>query len=58
MNDDDELSSDEVAEEEDDVLVPGSKKPKKIEGDDSLDELADEEEVALPEDNFDDQDLW
>ena len=47
----------ELEEEFDDLLSPGKKKPKKIE-DDSLDALADEEEETLPEDSFDDVDLW
>ena len=45
----------------DDDLVLGNKKPKKPGEDDpveSLDALADEEGDVLPEDSFDDQDLW
>ncbi|MCX6701854.1 MAG: hypothetical protein NTX96_01505 [Candidatus Zambryskibacteria bacterium] len=45
----------------DDDLILGSKKPKKHLEDDpieSLDALADEEEGVLPEDSFDDEDLW
>ena len=44
----------------DDDLLPGAKKakgPKDIE-DASLDELADEEEEVLPEDSYDDVDLF
>ncbi|HEY4505613.1 MAG TPA: hypothetical protein VJG67_02890 [Candidatus Paceibacterota bacterium] len=39
---------------EDDPLVAGNKKA----DDDSLDELAEEEDAVLPEDEFDDKDLW
>ena len=45
----------------DDDLVLGNKKPKKLNEDDpveSLDALADEEVDVLPEDSFDDEDLW
>ena len=45
----------------DDDLVLGNKKPKKHLEDDpveSLDALADEEGDVLPEDSFDDEDLW
>ncbi len=45
----------------DDDLVLGNKKPKKPLEDDpveSLDALADEEADVLPEDSFDDEDLW
>ncbi len=72
MNDDDlikplDLDSDEDAEELDDLddpLLPGvgKKGPKKdLEGEDSLDALAEEEDGILPEDSFDDvepEDLW
>ena len=50
----------EVDEFDDDLLL-GNKKPKKKVGDDdpeSLDVLAEEEDGILPEDSFDDQDLW
>lgn len=54
-----DLDADEDAEEDlDDALTPGKKKPKKPVEDDSLDALADEEEEVLPEDSFDDVDLW
>ena len=53
-----ELDGEEVEDDFDDPLNPGKKKPKKVAEDDSLDELADEEETALPEDSFDDVDLW
>ena len=49
---------DELDDDIDDVLIPGKKKPKKIDEDDSLDALADEEESVMPEDEFDDVDLW
>ncbi len=59
---DPELKDEEEVEEDiDDVLSPGSKKPKKDVEDDSLDALADEEDGVLPEDAFDDtepEDLW
>jgi hypothetical protein len=43
----------------DDPLLPGKKKPKKLTDDDaSLDDLADEEEDVLPEDAYDDLDLF
>ena len=57
LKDDDELEGDL-----DEILTPGTKKPKKDLDDDSLDTLAEEEESVLPEDAFDDtepdQDLW
>ena len=54
---------DDTAEEDldeiDDDLILGKKKGKKAGAeDDSLDALADEEEETLPEDSFDDVDLW
>ena len=49
---------DELDEVDDEALASGKKKPKKAEEDDSLDALADEEEGMLPEDEFDDVDLW
>lgn len=52
------LEEDEETDDLDDALIPGKKKGKKAPiDDDSVDELA-EEEVALPEDSFDDVDLW
>lgn len=62
MDDDeikDPLDDEEVETDTDDVLIPGKKKPK-IKDDDtvSLDDLGEEEEETLPEDNFDDVDLW
>ena len=42
----------------DDILTPGKKKPNKALEDDSLEALADEEEESMPEDSFDDVDLW
>ena len=49
----------EESDDFDDDLILGNKKPKKIDGDvESLDALADEEEGVLPEDSFDDEDLW
>ena len=57
LKDDDELEGDL-----DEILTPGTKKPKKDLDDDSLDALAEEEESVLPEDAFDDtepdQNLW
>ena len=63
MNDEDEIKDNELdgdldLETDDDLLISGQKKPKKLSEDDSLDELADEEDVVLPEDEFDDKDLW
>ena len=49
---------DEMGDDMDDVLIPGKKKSKGPSEDDSLDTLADEEEEVLPEDSFDDVDLW
>ncbi len=62
---DPELKDDVETEEEDadadieDLLVPGKKKPK-VKEDDllSLDDLGEEEEEVLPEDGFDDVDLY
>ncbi len=64
MNDDDEIKEDEVEESDletdiDDELIPGKKKPKAKEDEAlSLDDLSEEEDEALPEDSFDDVDLW
>lgn len=73
MNDDDSLrpinidEDEEVADLDDldsdeDILEVGKKKPKKgLEEEDSLDDLAEEEDGILPEDSFDDvepEDLW
>ena len=56
---DKELEEDEDIDDLDDALIPGKKKGKKLPAeDDSLDALADDEEEALPEDAFDDVDLW
>ena len=62
---DDELEPKDIDDREDedadtdlDDLTPGKKKPKKAEDDDSLDALAYEEAEVLPEDSFDDVDLW
>jgi hypothetical protein len=60
---DPEIKDNELEEEEemdDDVLVPGKKKSKNpdVVEDDSLDALADAEEDTLPEDSYDDEDLW
>ncbi|MBA3733092.1 hypothetical protein H0W91_01815 [Patescibacteria group bacterium] len=57
---DPELKDDELDEELDADGILGEKKPKlpKDLEDDSLDALADEEEEILPEDAFDDIDLW
>lgn len=56
---DKDLEDEEDTDDIDDALVPGKKKGKKNPGeDDSLDALADDEEEALPEDSFDDVDLW
>ena len=49
---------DELDTDPDDLLAEGKKKPKKIVDNDSLDVLADDEEEVLPEDSFDDVDLW
>ena len=63
MDDLDPEIKNEVVEDEDldsdidDLISSGKKGPKKAE-DDSLDILADEEDEALPEDSFDDVDLW
>ncbi|MFZ2621231.1 MAG: hypothetical protein WAX85_01905 [Minisyncoccia bacterium] len=55
----DESVIEEDVEDLDDELVPGKKKGKKLPvEDDSLDTLAEEEEEVLPEDSFDDIDLW
>ncbi len=55
---DPEIKDDDLLEEDPlDDIVASSKKPKDLEVD-SLDALADEEEEVLPEDSFDDQDLW
>lgn len=59
---DPEIKEEEILEDDldvDDVLIPGKKKPK-IKDDDvlSLDDLTEEEEEVLPEDGFDDVDLW
>jgi hypothetical protein len=57
----DALPEDEV-DDFDDGIILGSKKSKKHDDDDdvltSLDALADEEDGILPEDSFDDEDLW
>ena len=64
MNDDDEIKDDVEVEDDldgsidDDILAPGKKKSKELGEDDSLDELAEEEDVVLPEDEYDDKDLW
>jgi hypothetical protein len=60
---DPEIKDSDLEEEEeldDDVLIPGKKKPKNPDAleDDSLDALADDEETILPEDSYDDEDLW
>lgn len=63
--DDDEIKDENINEEPedfDDELILG-KKPKKSSGNEddpveSLDALADEEDGMLPEDSFDDEDLW
>jgi len=56
LEEDEEEGSDDF----DDELILGNKKSKKsgAEPVESLDELAEEEDGALPEDSFDDQDLW
>lgn len=51
----------DVEEEVEEELTPGTKKPKGPKDADettSLDDLVDEEEEVLPEDSFDDVDLW
>ena len=48
----------ELDDDIDDILIPGKKKPKGAIEDESVDALADEEEEVLPEDSFDDVDLW
>ena len=56
---DDENEVDNLETDVDDVLIPGKKKPKAKDDDTlSLDELSEEEEEVLPEDGFDDVDLW
>lgn len=53
------LSEDEDTEADLDELTPGKKKPKKAEiEDDSIEALAEDEAEVLPEDSFDDVDLW
>ena len=58
--DNEELEGGVDEEELDDEVVASEKKFKGEEDHetDSLDTLADEEDETLPEDNFDDQDLW
>ncbi len=60
--DDDKEIDEEVEEGEEDEVLGGEKKPKvpKDEelSEDSLDSLAEEETETLPEDNYDDVDLW
>ena len=51
---DEETTEDDV----EDLSALGKKKPKKDLDEDSLDTLAEEEDEVLPEDAFDDQDLW
>ena len=54
-----DTEDEEIDEDVDDILLPGKKKSKKpTVDDDSLDALADEEDEILPEDAFDDQDLY
>ena len=54
----DETEEDEEVNAEIDELVPGKKKPKKIDDeDDSIDALADEEDEPIAEDSYDDVDL-
>ena len=60
---DDDLEPKDLEDEfvDDDDLISGNKKPKKSSDDvdeDSLDSLAEEEDAVLPEDSFDDVDLW
>lgn len=57
---DPEIKDADVEEEIGDELIPGTKKPKSSKDleETSLDDLADEEEEVLPEDSFDDVDLW
>ncbi|HEY4508712.1 MAG TPA: hypothetical protein VJC13_00290 [Candidatus Paceibacterota bacterium] len=59
IKDDAEVEDDvDLSVDDDDSLTPGKKKSKGLDGDDSLDELAEEEDAILPEDEFDDKDLW
>ena len=57
---DPEIKDGEMEEEIEEEIIPGTKKPKgpKDLDETSLDDLADEEEESLPEDSFDDVDLW
>ena len=58
-----EIGADDDIDDADELVI-GKKKPKKIGDDvdaddpDSLDDLADKETDVLPEDSFDDVDLW
>ena len=60
---DDDLEPKDLEDEfaDDDDLISGNKKSKKSSDDvdeDSLDSLVEEEDAVLPEDSFDDVDLW
>ncbi len=61
---DPEIKDSDLEEDEDllddDILIPGKKKPKIPDAleEDSLDALADEEDGVLPEDSYDDVDEW
>jgi hypothetical protein len=59
---DPEIKDRDLEEEEDldDILLPGKKKAKNpdVLEEDSLDALAEDEEAVLPEDSYDDEDLW
>ena len=54
IKDEDEVEEDDL----DDILTSGTKKPKKDQDDDSLEALAEDEDGTLPEDGYDDTDLW
>ncbi len=62
IDEDEEVTDLEDLDSEEDILDAGKKKPKKsAEEDDSLDDLAEDEDGILPEDSFDDvepEDLW
>lgn len=62
IDEDEEVTDLEDLDSEEDILGIGKKKPKKgLEEDDSLDDLAEDEDGILPEDSFDDvepEDRW
>jgi len=57
---DEELEGVEDTEDiDDDEILSGKKKGKKVvSADESLDDMAEDEDIDLPEDSYDDVDLW